>query len=106
MMKKEDFVNTNRLVETTPEEIENDWNIYQKSIIALRKKKKNPNKMTKEDFVNTNRLWKTTPEEIENDWNLYQRSIIITRQNAQNLRKMKKYMREVSEQTKLFQKNI
>ena len=94
MIKKEDFVNANRLWKLTPEEIENDWNIHQRSIIALRKKKKNPNNMTKEDFVNTNRLWETTPEEIENDWNIYQRSIIITRQNAQNLRKMKKYMRQ------------
>jgi hypothetical protein len=47
IMKKEDFVNTNRLFETTPEEIENDWKIYQRSIMVMRKNAQNLNKMKK-----------------------------------------------------------
>jgi hypothetical protein len=47
IMKKEDFVNTNRLFETTPEEIENDWKIYQRSIMVIRKNAQNLNKMKK-----------------------------------------------------------
>jgi len=47
IMRKEDFVNTNRLFETTPEEIENDWKIYQRSIMVIRKNAQNLNKMKK-----------------------------------------------------------
>jgi hypothetical protein len=47
IMKKEDFVNTNRLFETTPEEIENDWKIYQRSIMVIRKNAQDLNKMKK-----------------------------------------------------------
>jgi hypothetical protein len=47
IMKKEDFVNTNRLFETTPEEIENDWKIYQRSITVIRKNAQDLNKMKK-----------------------------------------------------------
>ncbi len=47
IMKKEDFVNTNRLFETTPEEIENDWKIYQRSIMVIRKNSQDLNKMKK-----------------------------------------------------------
>lgn len=37
LMKKEDFVNTNRLFETTPEEIEEDWIRYVEHIKTIKK---------------------------------------------------------------------
>jgi hypothetical protein len=35
-MKKEDFVNGNRLFETTPEEIEEDWKKYKEHIKTIK----------------------------------------------------------------------
>ncbi len=75
LMKKEDFVNTNRLFETTPEEIEQDWKRYVEQLNTVKKNERLRRKvnvlMKKEDFVNANRLFQTTPEEIEEDWKLY-----------------------------------
>jgi len=36
LMKKEDFVNGNRLFETTPEEIEEDWKKYKEHIKTIK----------------------------------------------------------------------
>jgi hypothetical protein len=46
-INKEDFVNTNRLWKLPPEEIENDWKIYHRSINIERQNAQNLRKMKK-----------------------------------------------------------
>jgi hypothetical protein len=67
-MTKFEFFNQRRLFESTPDEIEKDWLIYQKTMYSKYQDRKKI--VTFSDFANTNRLFECTHQEISNDWNV------------------------------------
>lgn len=73
-INKDDFVKTNRLFETIPEEIEQDWKRYKQHLSELKKNererkiKRKLRLISKDEFVNSPRLFETSDEQIEKDW--------------------------------------